>query len=184
MGGGACCFASANACAFTPSNASTFATCDCECVHLCGCEWRVFLDCERVYFCGLRLRMRALLRLAAANGVRFCDYECVRFYAFGCGRFCDCERVLSNFVVEGRETYLLRLTSRQAQGANLRRRDREAFRRYLMRFPRGASICRVRRAKRTAFGRQRGALAFERIRRSDSPASRIGRVRGCAVQAH
>jgi len=143
------------ACVFTTASACTFATCDCEWVHL-----------------------------AAANGVRFCDYECVRFYAFGCGRFCDCERVLSNFVVEGRETYLLRLTSRQAQGANLRRRDREAFRRYLMRFPRGASICRVRRAKRTAFGRQRGALAFERIRRSDSPASRIGRVRGCAVQAH
>src|SRR6185437_14288476 len=138
MGGGACGFASANACVFTTSNGCTFATANGVC----------FYDCERVHFCDLRLRMRALLRLAAANGVRFCDYECVRFYAFGCGRFCDCERALSNFVVEGRETYLLRLTSRQAQGANLRRRDREAFRRYLMRFPRGASICRVRRAKR------------------------------------
>src|SRR6185437_14221901 len=131
---------------FTPSNACTFATCDCEWVHLCDCEWRVFL----------RLRARPLLRLAtanactfaAANGVHFYDFECVRFCECGCGRFCDCERALSNFVVEGRETYLLRLTSRQAQGANLRRRDREAFRRYLMRFPRGASICRVRRAKR------------------------------------
>src|SRR6185437_12086137 len=65
--------------------------CECECVRLYAFEWRVFLDCERVHFCDLRLRMRALLRLAAANGVRFCDYECVRFYAFGCGRFCDCE---------------------------------------------------------------------------------------------
>src|SRR6185437_10155627 len=115
------------ACVFTTASACTF----------CDCGMRALLP----------LRARALLRLATANACTFATASACVFTTANTGVFATasgrCRTLLSKDV----KPNCLRLTRRAGSSANFRRRDREAFRRYLMWFPREASIYRVWRDK-------------------------------------